>query len=302
MESPMKYLPLILSLLVSPFVCSADNIDISSLSSEEINQLSPDVLNPLPARELFNKMGMGVMYDEFIPISLYLLFYAYPNSPALEEQIQAFQSDRGFTATGVLTFEQAGILMKAMETLFPTSIYFSGSAEPTINNDFAFVTGTWTILGEEKIAFPINESTFTCYRNRNVCEESVINIMTHELDDNDKRIPLDNYNVFKSDSTINVLSWTDTEIIAQSEAECRNTTLTINSASGEVTSVTRNNGKECILLDGSIMPALTEPRVSVLVKGFDATYGYFQDLNTSVREGWSSRFQERFKSILEQMQ
>ena len=298
----MKYILILICSLAPSLAYSAESVDINSLTSEELNQLPVETLNPLPAKELFNKMGMEIMYDELIPISLYLLFYSYPTNLPLKKQILAFQSDRGFPETGELTFEQAAILIKSMEALFPTTIYFSGSAEPYMSDDFAFVTGTWTILGDDKIAFPVNESTIRCYKNRSVCEEEAINVTTHELDDSGKRVPKDNYFVSKSDSELNIISWGDTEIIATTEAKCRNTTLTINSSSNEVTFVTRNSGKDCTLLDGSILPPLTQPRVSVMVEGFKTTHAYFQELNTSVSAGWSSRFQERFKWIGEQMQ
>jgi hypothetical protein len=120
-----------------------------------------------------------------------------------------------------------------------------------MTKDFASAKGTMIIEGD-KIAWPLNISDFECYREWG-CYQSGVDI----TDD------AGTYYVNANQNLLSILSWNEEEIVANNEALCATTTLTINAKA--------NNGQSC----APMMHPLAKPQISKLVSGFNVSQDYF---------------------------
>ncbi len=272
--------------------------DLSQLAEDDLEKMSEEERNALPAKEVFLKFVEEIgpaQYDHLVRGALYARMYMFEYSPPLDGLIREYQQDIGVEPTGWLTLGEATRLFEDDYFPLPTPVYASGSGKPYIVGGVASAQGTWVILGDD-IAMPVNTSDIRCYRSRDMCFEFIVQLKTHEVQEGDGRVPSSPYYLYTDIETWEIIHWGEEEIVARGGGECRRTTMTMNSRSEEVTQVTRNAGGSCDLGLASL-PPLEQPRVAVLKDGFDVTYAYFKELQEATRQGWSSRYRELLGSM-----
>ncbi len=284
----------ILAISTSSISFSAEN-DLSTLTMEEINKLPAEERNQLPAIEVMKLMGVKEeAIDLLIKLALYKQFYAFPDALPIDEQIRNFQKDHGFEADGILKTAQFEILAKTLNGNMPSRILLSGSGEPTSYGDWAHAQGSWAMADKDidigdNLAFRVNESEIECTKQNMRCTEKAYRFDTHDYDQG-KIYPKSSYYFYTGEIEYNIIKWGGDEVVAQLVGDCTTRTLSLNFGAKEVTSIARNNGGTCTTLLGQEMPKLDRPEVRVLRDGFQTTYDYFDELDSAVREGWSSEF------------
>lgn len=121
------------------------------------------------------------------------------------------------------------------------------------SSGYLFAEGIWTIDGDDKIATPINVSKIECWRQDGACTDYRANLMnvggTVFLNqDRDRYV---------------IRSWTNEQIVAVAEGECRTLELRIDPVAETVMSVATNNPGQtnCAQATG----LLPKPRISRLI-------------------------------------
>ncbi len=144
-----------------------------------------------------------------------------------------------------------------------TPVYVSGGVWDklsvfSIENEYVSTEGTWTIEGE-KIANPINHSKITCRKSEKTCDIEQVDVEVMSADPN--ALSNDQHTVYTQNSeSFEITSWSNAEVIAQENGECRSTIMTINIRDSEVFQITRNSGGNC-----GILPKLKSPRIARLI-------------------------------------
>ena len=265
-----------------------------SWTAEEIEAVPFDERQKLPVSVY---VEAGVMsqtsVDELTRLGLYQLMYAYPSAPALTDQIKAWQADNGLPVTGALTVGQYVTLTKRTVTL-PQKVYANESPDIyTGRGGFVAVSGTWRIVGD-RIAAPVNVSDIRCRKSDSMCTEFTAELLlTHEGSGDERRPAEKSYLLHTDVAYWDVVSWTDTEVIAVANGDCRSTVLSLNIASNEVSQTTRNNSAEGC--DG--IGRLEAPRVSVLGPSWDLMHEYWSEIDTLARAQWSTAFKTRLDAM-----
>lgn len=200
---------------------------------------------------------------------------------------KTFQSDFGLTPTGFLDSSTISALRTAEEFLFLRSISLpmkvvSGTAE------FVSIQGVFR-SDNFKDASPLNARMIYCDKQTMTCRESFVNF----LSDKSSFLPDHAASVFLWSDEYTILRWTDDLIVAESQALCAKTVLTINRRSEDVT-LTRyqtSTGGDCKNLEKG-------PFFSTLVSGTDVL---FDPKWNKFRELWTKRFDPRFLEQFERL-
>jgi hypothetical protein len=254
---------------------SAQTLDIDRMSKEDVNKLTPEQMNALPAFKVFNKLEpqMAAGMRAWVPMMLRDLGYGFREAfNGTDEQLQRwvtqFQHDVGEPETGALTLAQMDTLTKRSDALKIADVNVSLPAltdkdgpEIIVIEDLVSAKGTFIIEGD-KPAYPLNIASFECDRKLGYCNQSNVDI------NDDGSI----YYVNTFQTSPPILSWNDEEVVANGEGLCATTTLTINIKAKEVYAITRNNGNQSC---APLMTPLAKPQISKLVSGFNVSQDYF---------------------------
>jgi hypothetical protein len=190
--------------------------------------------------------------------------------------IKSFQSDMGDAPTGILSVWQIYKLQERAETQKLGKIAFPEDFSSFITKNSAQVKGTATII-DDKIAYPINHVTVSCYRTDQYCEYKQIVLMLP----NDKSWSQMYHVIEMRNHTYEITRWEGDYIDAVStdDEDCRTVSLNFNFKTKEFFETTRNTGKECEFL-GAAIPKLPKPRISQIVDGkkiIQAEYSTIQE-------------------------
>jgi hypothetical protein len=230
---------------------SAQTLDIDRMSKEDVNKLTPEQMNALPAFKVFNKLEpqMAAGMRAWVPMMLRDLGYGFREAfNSTDEQLQRwvtqFQHDVGEPETGVLTVAQMDTLTKRSEAIkiADVNLYLPSTGdEPEIYmiKDYASAKGTLTIetdIESEKIGWPLNVNDLECDRDWGYCSQT-----STDINDDGS-----NYYVSPSHQRLfRITSWSEEEVVANDEGGCGITTMTINAKAKEVYLITHNNGQPC---------------------------------------------------------
>ena len=285
-------------------ISNGQEIDIDEITAEELNALPAEALNDLPALEVFEKIVeleddmSSFPFLEMVQVMLYEKYYAFPDSPPLQQQIMAFQEDNGFEPTGELTMGQFEILGESPDVYGGrVSFSFAYLSVYQIDNQYARATGTWEIIGENH-AYPLNISEIICrdYSGINAAEGQCIDTKTY-VDDSF----MAGFISEGGEDEYKIVSWDDNQLIASASGGCRNITLTLNFSTEEVTSVATNNNEEGCSIEGLTgtvnLPPLTTPRVSVLRDTDEMFDQYYEDKRAEIEKGWSKDYLDFIKEL-----
>lgn len=264
--------------------------NLTEMSDQELNKLSEEQANNLPAIELLARLGSmpdkgksSIALESAktkiifgIEESLYELKF-YPRLPqgkiTLEfiEAIKKFQILINKPATGELLFGEFSLLAKNSQLNKFQKIYPSGTGDPLIyrNNGYVSVEGTWTIQGD-KIVYPINKAKIVCILQTKVCEEIGAEIWNFNTSsDNSSMLALNSV-------SYDIKKWDTHEVVAESLHECRINVLTINTSSKEIFQMTRNTTNEKCSVAGFDVPKLEKPKIAQLVNGYKIAEDYYK--------------------------
>ena len=283
--------------------------DISNMSVEEIEKLPEEIINQLDSKEIYLKIGLPEnIYNTLLNFAFYRLFYFFENQneDILNEKIIMFQKHLNEEQTGNLTFKQMNDLIKFATNFNQTEVTplsgFGDKLSLTNFGNYFSTTGTFYLEGEQ-IAYPVNKSEVICRKSLNQCETLMAFVMLPYEDDSS-----DTYYLDFQRSTYNILKWSDSEILAEDEGDCRTNQLVINFNSDEVYEITRNNRtKACdeTLLNqllksqgGEGMPDLDKPRIARLVPGSKLLQEFWKERKkTSSEKFLPKEIREKFESL-----
>jgi hypothetical protein len=296
-------------------IAKSDKQTFNDLTIEELEKLPKDERDKLVQTQSYNDVLMKLVPDKIknnknhkkiikelitfeLGKTLYeLKFYnQLPTGQETEEFIKAvklFQASIGHKETGIITFEEANIIIKNERGISFQKILLSGDPEniyryKSKDKNTARVSGTWT-LERENIAFPINTVEIECTKESGLCRE-----VKATLNDFDSKTYL-----WLFSSSYNITKWDDHEIMAESYTECKALTLTINSDLKEVYLVEKNyEKKECNW--GSVkLPSIKKPRISKLVDGYDLAKKYYDQKEKDNLKLYSPAYQKIVNEMAE---
>ncbi len=234
---------------------------MSLLDKKILESLPVPVLFPLLVPSINAEQAEKMTHLQLQPLSYF---------PSIEG-VKQYQLDIKEDPTGIMTIGQFEKLQIRASRLSETIVYPGTFGDISIFrfDDHASVTGTWT-LEDEQIAFPINVSTITCRKSEGYCTVSQAELDIPAFDGGD-----DAYSLHLTTQDYDIINWTNSEIIAQRERECRVSTISLNSNTNEVFEFTRNNNStNC----GSFsLPQLDKPRIARLAPGFDLAANWWKE-------------------------
>ena len=297
----LEFLALLILLLVPHIGVAEETLpDISNMSEDELDKLPQETIERLPMKEVMAKyFGDELIIDYMVSLLLSRLMYFAPYSESeTKEAIKRFQADLGNAVTGELTVGQFNELHRRFNRSSENPIYVPGTGDELfigMIDNYLSVEGTW-IIENDKIAFPINLSKIECHKHTKICKNNQVDVATpnFESDNDSSQIVLSVYRY-------EIISWSNTEVVAQSKTDCRTSILTINNSSKEVFEVTRiNNAKGCDL--GLVtIPALDKPRISRMLPGWKISYNFWQDRKKAASMFLNSEVRSLVESFNKQM-
>jgi hypothetical protein len=305
----MRILTVLLVLAQTLAVAQTQAPDIENMTIEEIESLPPEVVQELPAIQMFEKLEIGPELDlpfdfwRFV-IGFYLSRLYYTPHIEGEEQIaravEAFQRDIDADVTGILTLGQFEELNRRATRRFETKVYASNNAYVSKFEDYSVTAkGTW-VLEDEQIGDPVNTVEINCIKPQDTCKIIQASVTLPSIDSTN-----DTYYLSLDTQVYKIISWTDDEVIARpyQTNKCRATTLTINVRTQEVYEVTRNNNQEaCKFGDLMELPPLEGPRIARLVKGYEATRAYWEVRTKQYTDYVNSTLRDKFKPLFGQVE
>ncbi|MDX6806439.1 hypothetical protein [Terrihabitans rhizophilus] len=242
----------------------AEAVNWQTMSTEQLSKLTPEQLAPLPLLEVGKKIqpDYAAMLLPAVSMALSRLYYGMsvpmmPFETYVPIAVREFQQDIGATADGLIKAREFDDLISRANRVNrdASPIFPSTEQKISISGDLATFGGTWIIEGE-KHAFPVNYSLYKCWKSRALCDVSE-GIVYRPAG------PSGTMNI--TSETWKVIKWDAAEILMESSAACRVTTISANIASKEVFQMTRNNGDSCG--DDAVLPKLASPRIARLVDG-----------------------------------
>ncbi|WP_162917476.1 hypothetical protein [Dongia deserti] len=293
----LRYLVLGMSLAIMSAAVNADTVDIQRLTKDQLNKLKPEQIEELPALAVFQKLAEGEKDGEktlklirWMHVqSLRDLYYVDTNPLDISDEelrrgTREFQERIGAKATGELTMSQFKALGQAAAAIHMTTLSFPGVGDEVsifMNAPLATAEGRMEIEGD-KIAFPLNHHKVECWQTMGWCFDYEVSVWTPGGTANPDG---SGYFVAPSTSMYQVRSWTNQEIIAEAQGDCRSTTLSLNAHSKEVLFITRNGTGEC-LLEGM---KLSTPRVARLAPSYKFNSDYILSLQKAGMKLYSPR-------------
>jgi hypothetical protein len=141
-------------------------------------------------------------------------------------------------------------LWKPENNIVPNSanLYFSFLDKGGADN-YVSIDGSW--FSETKLYNPVQGSKIDCWRDQSVCNEAQGYIFES--------------NLFVDTNYYDIVSWTEKEITAVSNAICRKSTLKIDRVMKQATLLSEKTNNE-----GSCADIQNEPIISTLMRGLDA--------------------------------
>jgi hypothetical protein len=232
--------------------------------------------------------GVELLFSHRLNILMYSATDNYENA------IKMFQSDLGEAATGELTVGQ--IVKLELRAAYQNNppIYFPDAFSSYSTESYAWAEGTYQMLGEEKIAYPVNSTSFECLKSTMRCTMSQLVLILPDDDDFTY-----NFNINKfDDTTYQITSWSGSIIEAvpvnATEQDCRRNTLSFNFETEEFYEITMNGNTDCEV-NGIAFPKLTQPRVTQLTNGDTIIQAEFN----AIREKASSYLAQSYRDKME---
>ncbi|MFL2495027.1 MAG: hypothetical protein ACJ0RL_05320 [Porticoccaceae bacterium] len=218
-------------------------------------------------------------------MSMYLNSLMYSGLSDYRLAVKDFQKDLGEESTGVLTVSQISKLENRASRLKIEQIGFESSFYGWKAYGSATVKGTYTILGDEKIAFPINHTTISCNQQERVCKE---NQLVLRLPDEDST-----YIIVRSlsEEIYEITNWGESTIDAKMESGCRIVGLNLNFDTEEHFQIVRNAKENCNV-GGVDLDRLASPRVTQLVNGQEIFNQEFLEIKKQAYGYLSSKFRD----------
>ena len=216
----------------------------------------------------------------------------YPGVSDYPAAVQAFQLDWNEAPTGILTVGQIHDLQFRSDLQTLDTVGFPDSFGGSMLADFAFVSGTVTIL-DDRIAYPINHVEISCNRSDGYCEYDQLVMMLPNEDS-----WAQTYHVHKFDTEFyRITRWDNQQIDAVPQSgvtACRTNSLNLNFETEEFFEIARNQGGDCNVF-GTEFPRLEQPRISQIVDGSDIIQHEFSTLKKKAFEVLSSEFRSRIE-------
>jgi hypothetical protein len=265
----------------------------TGLTREQYEALSDEEKSQLPVLEIF-RFGDESFFSDELVIALIenvlcdLKYYPhYPSGEIndnLTNAIKELQHDIGAKPSGVLTAGQWFELQEIHDGLsvepvgLPSGVFIHGGSE------FARAEGTWSFDGNAR---PIQASKIECYKQMGACFEAMAYVdrgFPFQMDDHMLEIDLQVWEV---------IHWDTASIIAKNdEAGCAAYNLTIDLRTESAFQVRRGKGCEGFA---------ESPMMVQLVDGFEIAFEARGERHRASSELVSSRYQEAFKRIAEEI-
>lgn len=217
----------------------------------------------------------------------------YPGLHDYQAAVKAFQSDVGDKPTGLLTVWQIYNLERRFDMQKLSSVLFPDEYRSLQTDEFATVKGTMTIL-DEKILWPINHVTVTCYKSENYCQLDRISLSVPDENSWAQKFGVSQHLT----EYYNITRWTKDSIdaipqeTADSSDNCRTTSMNFNFKTNEFFYITRNAGGNCEVL-GTTLDKLAKPRIAQIVDGSKIIQEKFAEVEKAAYDVLSSDFRRR---------
>lgn len=277
---------------------------------EKYRNYTPDQLKELSEETVSNEvpimysaaarsaLALGEQGSELV-FGMALNVLMYPGLHDFEEAVKLFQNDLGDEPTGVLTVWQIHSLQQRAEMQKLARVVFPQQWSSWKSDDLASVQGTVTLL-DERIAWPINHVTISCYKRTLHCEWDQINLHVPGLDSWSQ-----SYHVMVNQTDVfRVTRWSDNEIegvpSSQTSTSCRTRSLIMNFRTEEFYEITRNAGGDCEVLGTVAVPPLSKPRIAQVVDGERIIEEEFSKVQRSAIDVLASGFQNQLRELIDQ--
>lgn len=257
---------------------------IRSLSDDERQKSVPIVYTWAAQR--------GLAIDAKLAIAMDLNTLMYLGVANYEKAIKSFQIDMGDKPTGVLSVWQIVKLQERAETQKLGTVGFPEDFSSFITKDSAQIRGTATIL-DEKILYPINHVTVSCYRERQYCEAKQLIL---KLPDDNSWAQMYHF-MDRGTDIYKITRWEGDEIDAVNNDGCRTVSLNYNFKTKEFFETIRNTDKECDIL-GEPLPKLSKPRISQIVDGQNIIKAEFSKIRERAYSYLASDFRKQVDDII----
>ena len=287
-------------ILSSTGLAEENTPDISKMSEEEINKLPKDVLDKLPVKEVYERIGKEIAMAHLMQVMIFdslqkLMYFDPVSEEEGREAVKLFQRDIGEAQTGILTMGQFNELSRRSTRISDTPVYLPTTGDNLrvySHSGFVGAEGTWVIEGDT-IYNPLNHNKINCYKSQKICE-----VIQAHVDIPKIEAKADQYGLYVSKDTFNIISWTGSEVISQAGAMCRTTIMTINIKNNEVFQITRNKGDNC---DTGVakLPQLNKPRISRLIPGWKLSWDFWENRQKQTQKYFNP---DALKSALEKIQ
>jgi len=265
----------------------------------------PEQVRDMPEKTRNSEMPMSYIYaaqsglakDSELFFATQLNMLMYPGIGDYKAAVLAFQKDLGEKETGKMTVGQIYQLqsrsdMQKLPAISFPRIYASHKTQVS-----AVVEGTMMMV-DEKIAWPINHTKITCYKEQSYCEVNELS-----LDVPNEKSWFYSYQVMTQHPNFyEIKNWgadTIDAAIPENPKSCRTTSMNLNFKTKEFYFITRNAGGNCEVL-GTTMEKLPKPRISQIVDGekiFEEEFGKIKEMSFSVL---SSGYRNQIDKVLKE--
>lgn len=278
--------------------------DISNMSREDIERLPKDVMEKLPVLAVFSRgdgtLSPAIMENSISSMLGRLMYFNAPSEKEFRDAIKKFQRDIDDPQTGDLTMGQFEKLHVRSARISDTPVYLGYRTQHKIPirryENIVGTEGTWAVEADnedDKLAYPINYAKIRCYKLDGTCTMFHVELSVPKL-----KGPDEGHHLFAHLETYKIISWSDSEVVSQSSAQCRTHLMTVNISSNEVFQIVRNTGnKGC----DSLLP-LGKPRIVRLMPEGPSSFGFWEDRKKETSKYLNSDFQKWLKSHAEKIE
>lgn len=280
-------------------VASADDdamLKYKDFTPQELAALSKEELHSSVPMAYSLAADAGISKGSELLFSMQLNTLMYPAIDNYQLAVKQYQRDLDEKDTGILTVSQIHELEKRSEFQKLSRVLFPSQYSSHKTKDSAFVQGTM-MIHDERIAFPVNHTKLTCYKDDNYCELKQLYLDFPKIDSWGA-----NFHVMEAGTEyFAITSWSENTIDAvpvDPGSGCRKTSFNLNFKTKEFYQITRNGDKECEI-DGATFPKLEKPRIAQIVDGEKIIKTEFSNLNKTAFEMLSVDFQNKITKLFE---
>ena len=288
---------LIFTLLTT--VASADDaamLKYKDFTPQELAALSEEERHSSVPMAYSSAAGARLSKGSELLFAMQLNTLMYPAIDNYQLAIKQFQRDLSDKDTGILTVSQIYKLEKRSEFQKLSRVFFPNQYSSYKAKSSASVQGTM-MIHDERIAYPVNHTKITCYKNDNYCELNQLYLSFPNLDSWGA-----NFHVMEAGTEyFDITSWDENTIDAvpsDSGSGCRKTSINLNFKTKEFYQITRNGDKECEI-NGTVFPKLEKPRIAQVIDGEEIINTEFSNLKKMAFEMLSFDFQSKITKLIE---